>query len=43
MKREIPYPVNALMSFHYFEDYDLNRLSNLNIIGDSGGFSSASP
>lgn len=39
MKREIPYPVNALMSFHYFEDYDLDRLPNLNIIGDSGAFS----
>lgn len=42
MKRQIPYPVNALVSFHYFEDYDLDRLPNLRLIGDSGAFSAKS-
>ena len=39
MKRQIPYPANALVSYHYFEDYDLDRLPNLRLIGDSGAFS----
>ena len=42
MKRDIPYPRNVLMSFHYFKDYDLDRLPNLTIIGDSGAFSAES-
>lgn len=39
MKRSIPLQRNALVSFHYFRDYDLNRLPNLRLIGDSGAFS----
>lgn len=39
VKRQIPYPVNALVSYHYFADYDLDRLPNLRLIGDSGAFS----
>lgn len=42
MKRDIPYPKNVLMSYHYFKDYDLNKLTHLNIIGDSGAFSATS-
>lgn len=42
MKRDIPYPRNILMSYHYFKDYDLDRLPHLRIIGDSGAFSAAS-
>lgn len=42
MKRQIPYPVNALVSYHYFADYDLDRLPNLRLIGDSGAFSAKS-
>lgn len=38
----IPWPRNILCSFHYFRDYDLDRYSNLNIIGDSGAFSAGS-
>lgn len=32
-------PINALASFHYFRDTDLDRYPNLTIIGDSGAFS----
>lgn len=39
MKRSIPPQRNALVSFHYYRDYDLDRLSNLRLIGDSGAFS----
>lgn len=35
-------PRNVLCSFHYFKDYDLDRLPHLRIIGDSGAFSAAS-
>lgn len=42
MKRDIPYPRNILMSYHYFKDYDLDRLPHLRIIGDSGAFSATS-
>ena len=42
MKRSIPAPRNILMSYHYFKDYDLDRLPNLTIIGDSGAFSAKS-
>lgn len=38
----IPPPRNVLCSFHYFKDYDLDRLPNLRIIGDSGAFSARS-
>lgn len=41
MKRSIPYPVNALVSFHYFKDYDLDNFANLRLIGDSGAFSAS--
>lgn len=41
MKRSIPYPRNILCSFHYYRDYDFDKLPNLNIIGDSGAFSAA--
>jgi hypothetical protein len=36
---DIPAPRNSLVSFHYFADYDLDRLSNLRLIGDSGAYS----
>lgn len=36
---DIPAPKNSLVSFHYFKDYDLDRLSNLRLIGDSGAYS----
>lgn len=39
MKRSIPPQRNALVSFHYYRDYDLGRLPNLRLIGDSGAFS----
>lgn len=32
-------PTNALASYHYYRDYDLDRLRNLTLIGDSGAFS----
>ena len=35
-------PRNVLCSYHYFKDYDLDRLPNLRIIGDSGAFSAES-
>lgn len=35
-------PRNVLCSFHYFKDYNLDRLPHLRIIGDSGAFSAAS-
>lgn len=35
----IPPPRNILVSYHYFRDYDLDRLQNLRIIGDSGAYS----
>lgn len=35
-------PRNVLCSFHYFKDYDLDRLPHLRIIGDSGAFSAES-
>lgn len=35
-------PRNVLCSFHYFKEYDLDRLPNLRIIGDSGAFSARS-
>lgn len=38
----IPAPRNALVSYHYFKKYDLNKLDNLRLIGDSGAFSAAS-
>ena len=37
----IPAPRNALVSYHYFKDYDLDRLAGLRLIGDSGAFSAA--
>lgn len=42
VKRRIPAPRNILMSYHYFKDYDLDRVPNLTIIGDSGAFSAKS-
>ena len=36
---DIPAPRNSLVSFHYFGDYDLDRLPNLRLIGDSGAYS----
>lgn len=39
MKRAIPLPTDALVSFHYFRQFNLDQLSNLRIIGDSGAFS----
>lgn len=42
VKRRIPIPRNILMSYHYFKDYDLDRVPNLTIIGDSGAFSAKS-
>jgi hypothetical protein len=38
----IPAPRNALVSFHYYKSYDLDRLAGLRLIGDSGAFSAAS-
>ncbi|WP_052071031.1 hypothetical protein [Rhodococcoides fascians] len=38
----IPAPRNALVSFHYFSKYNLDRLAGLRLIGDSGAFSAAS-
>lgn len=35
----IPAPRNALTSYHYFKNYDLDKLAGLNLIGDSGAFS----
>lgn len=35
-------PRNVLCSYHYFKDYDLDRLPHLRIIGDSGAFSAES-
>ena len=35
----IPPPRNVLVSYHYFKNYDLDRLAGLHIIGDSGAFS----
>lgn len=35
----IPAPRNALVSYHYFKGYDLNKLASLRLIGDSGAFS----
>lgn len=42
VRRNIPAPRNVLMSYHYFKDYDLDRLPHLTIIGDSGAFSARS-
>lgn len=39
MKRSIPIPTNALLSYHYYRDFDLDRLPHLTIIGDSGAYS----
>lgn len=36
MKRAIPYPKNALVSYHYFADYDLDRLPNLDNMDKAG-------
>lgn len=38
------YPVNSLVSFHYFKDHDIAEMNGwgLRIIGDSGAFSAAS-
>jgi hypothetical protein len=38
----IPPPRNALVSYHYFRTYDLDRLTGLRLIGDSGAYSAAS-
>lgn len=38
----IPAPRNALCSYHYFRDFDLDRLLHLRVIGDSGAFSAKS-
>jgi hypothetical protein len=38
----IPAPRNVLCSYHFFKDYDLNRLRHLRVIGDSGAFSAKS-
>lgn len=35
-------PRNVLCSYHYFKDYDLDKLASLRIIGDSGAFSAKS-
>lgn len=38
----IPAPNNALVSYHYLRSYDLDKLPNLRVIGDSGAFSALS-
>lgn len=40
----LKYPINALVSFHYFENQDIKEMTNwgLRIIGDSGAYSAAS-
>ncbi|MBF6332405.1 hypothetical protein [Nocardia transvalensis] len=38
----IPAPRNALVSFHYFGNHNLDKLAGLRLIGDSGAFSAAS-
>jgi len=35
----IPPPKNLLVSFHYYKNWDLNRLAPCRIIGDSGAYS----
>lgn len=42
MTLTIPAPRNVLCSYHFFKDYDLEKLTNLRICGDSGAFSAKS-
>lgn len=35
------YPINGLVSFHYYKDKDLGRLDYMRLIGDSGAYSAA--
>ena len=42
MKRDIPSPHTVLVSFHYAENYDLNRWPYFRIVGDSGAYSARS-
>lgn len=39
VRLRIPPPTNALASFHYFRDTDLDEYPHLTIIGDSGAYS----
>ncbi|QGH75250.1 queuine tRNA-ribosyltransferase [Mycobacterium phage Quesadilla] len=39
MSLTIPAPRNTLCSYHFFKDFDLDRLQHLRVIGDSGAFS----
>lgn len=40
----LSYPINCLVSFHYFEKHNIREMNNwgLSMIGDSGAFSAAS-
>lgn len=42
MTLTIPAPRNVLCSYHFFRDFDLDRLRHLRVIGDSGAFSAKS-
>lgn len=42
MSLTIPAPRNVLCSYHFFKDYDLDRLKGLRVCGDSGAFSAKS-
>ena len=42
MSLTIPPPRNVLCSYHFFKDFDLDRISHLRVIGDSGAFSAKS-